>query len=102
MLVRYIVCFHQPYHKWPTFYNMFSIFKNGTYNFGASLHLGSSNHELSFFLFLFGLNQLIFLPKWCHVGLALICDFLVFNLHLKVMGPFYGDQPIRLFYFIEP
>jgi hypothetical protein len=60
----------------------------------ASLHLGSSNHELSFFVFFFGLNQLIFLPKWWHVGLALICHFLVFNLHRKFMGPFYGDQPI--------
>ncbi len=30
-------------------------------------------------LFSLGPNQLIFLPKWCHVGLALICYFF-FNL----------------------
>jgi hypothetical protein len=40
------------------------------------LHLAFSNHELSSELFfLFGLDQLIFPPKWCHVGLVLICLF---------------------------
>jgi hypothetical protein len=34
-----------------------------------------------------GLNQLIFPQKWCHVGLALICHFLVLDPHLKTMGP---------------
>jgi hypothetical protein len=48
------------------------------------------------------LNQFVFPPKWCQVSWALICRFLVFNLHLKVMGPFYGYQPIRLFYFVGP
>jgi hypothetical protein len=66
-----------------------------------ALHLGSSNHEFSFFVF-FGLNQFIFPSKWCHVSWALICHFLVFNLHLKFMGPFYGCQPIGLFYFVGP
>jgi hypothetical protein len=67
----------------------------------STLHLGSSNHEFSFFVF-FGLNQFIFPPKWCHLNWPLICHFLVFNLHLKFMGPFYGYQPIGLFYFVGP
>ncbi len=66
-----------------------------------SLHFGSPNHEflkpLSSF---FGLNQLIFPPKWHHV--VLICHFLVFDLHLKTMGPIYGFQSIGLLYFIGP
>jgi hypothetical protein len=54
-----------------------------------SLHLGSSNHELSFELFslVCGLNQLNFLPKWCNVGLALICHFLVLDLSLDLGSP---------------
>ncbi len=69
----------------------------GTMPLDPSLHLGSPNHELSFnlgflFLFLFlGLNQLIFPSKWCHVGLASICHFLVLDPHLKAMGPIYGS-----------
>jgi hypothetical protein len=68
------------------------------------LHLGSPNHELSFefyFCFVGGQNQLIFPPKWCHVDLG-ICHVLVMDSHLKAMGPIYGSQPIRLFYFIGP
>jgi hypothetical protein len=49
-----------------------------------SLHLVSSSHVLSFVGFFFGgMNQLILPPKWCHVGLALICHFLVMVPHLK-------------------
>jgi hypothetical protein len=49
-----------------------------------------------------GSNQLIFAPKWCHVDLALICHFLVFHPHLKAMGPIYGSHPIGLLHFIGP
>ncbi len=63
----------------------------------ASLHLGSSNHELSFLaLCFFGSNQLIFPPKWCHVGLALICQFLVLDPHLKTNLSFSSNR-IALF-----
>jgi hypothetical protein len=70
-----------------------------------NLHLGSSIHELSLsarlFWFLFErLNQLIFPPKWCHIGSASICHFLVLDPHPKAMGPIYGSHPIGLFYFI--
>jgi hypothetical protein len=40
--------------------------------------------------------------KWCHVGLASICHFLVLDPHLKAMGSIYGSQPIGLLYFIGP
>ncbi len=58
--------------------------------FNPNLHLGSPNHDLSlslsFELFFFGdLNQFIFPPKWCHVGLALICHFLVFDPRLEAL-----------------
>jgi len=66
------------------------------------LHLGLSNHELSFKVFFYGLNQLIFPPKWCHLDLASICHFLVLNPHLKAMGPIYGSHPIRSLYLIGP
>jgi hypothetical protein len=36
--------------------------------------------------FPFRWNQLIFPPKCCRVGLASVYDFLVFDLHLKVLG----------------
>ncbi len=68
-----------------------------------SLHLGSSNHELSFELFGGGggvPNQLICPPNCCHVGLASICHLLVFYPHLTDKGPIYGSQPIGLLYFI--
>jgi hypothetical protein len=46
-----------------------------------------------------GLNQLIFPPKWCHVGLASICHFLV----LGPMGfSIYGYHLVGLLYFIGP
>jgi hypothetical protein len=70
-----------------------------------SMRFGSSNRELSFwapFFFGGGLNQLIFPRKWCHVGLALICHFLVVDPHLKAMGPHYGGYWIGLLYFIGP
>jgi len=77
-----------------------------------NLHVESSNHELSFFkaffcflffvFFLGGSIQLIFLPKWCHVDLALICHVLVWDPHLKAMGPIYGSHPIRSLYFVGP
>jgi len=67
----------------------------------CSLHLGS-NYKLYFLAFFFGLNQLIFPPKWCHAGLALICHFLVLDSHLKAMGSIYGSHPIGLPYFIGP
>jgi hypothetical protein len=53
------------------------------YALEPSLHLGSPNHELFFELNVCGLNQFIFLQKWCHVGLASICHFLVLDPHLK-------------------
>ncbi len=34
-------------------------------------------------------------PKWCHVGLALICPFLVMDPRLKAMGPIYGSHWIQ-------
>jgi hypothetical protein len=46
------------------------------------------------------LDQLIFPPKWCHVGLALICHFFVLDSRPKAMGPIYSSQPIGLLYFI--
>jgi hypothetical protein len=54
-----------------------------------SLHLGSPNHELSFELFslVCGLNQLNFLPKWCNVGLALICHLVILDLSLHLGSP---------------
>jgi hypothetical protein len=36
---------------------------------------------------------LIFPPKWCHVGLALICHFLF--LDKKAVGPIFGSHPIQ-------
>jgi hypothetical protein len=49
------------------------------------LHLGSSNQGLTFFSsFPFDWNQLIFPPKCCHVGVASVYHFLVFDPHLKV------------------
>jgi hypothetical protein len=40
------------------------------------LHLWfSKSWALFWALFFGGLNQFIFPPKWCHVGLALICHF---------------------------
>ncbi len=68
---------------------------------GPRLHLGFSNHELSFEL-LFCQNQSIFPPKRCHVGLASICHLLVLDPHLKAMVPIYDSQPIALLYFIGP
>ncbi len=67
-----------------------------------SFQLHSPNHELSFELFFFGPNQLIFPPKWCHVGLASIGQFLVLSPRLKAMGPIIDSQPIGLLYFIGP
>ncbi len=59
--------------------------------FDPNLHLGSPNHELSSLWALFlGLNQFIFPPKWCTIGLASICHFLVLDPHLKAVGPIYG------------
>jgi hypothetical protein len=46
--------------------------------------------------------QLIFLPKRCHVDLALICHFLLWDPHLKAMCPIYDSHPIRLLYFVGP
>jgi len=46
------------------------------------------------------LNQFIFPPKWCHLGLALICHSLVLDPHPKATGPIYGSQPIWFLYFI--
>jgi len=77
----------------------------------TSLHLGSSNHKLFIYLFIFiyfkiffrgRLNQLMLPPKWCHVDLALICHFLVLDPHLKAIGLIYGSHPIGLLYFIGP
>ncbi len=72
----------------------------------TSLHLDSSNHKLSFlalFFSTFGLNQLIFTPKWCHLDLASIHHFLVLDPHLKVTwGPIYDSHPIGLLYFLGP
>jgi hypothetical protein len=45
---------------------------------------------------------LIFHPKWCHVGLASTCHFLVLDPHPKGVGPIYGSYPIGLLYFIGP
>ncbi len=69
-----------------------------------SLHLGSSNHELPFLalFFIWGSNQLTFPPKWCHVDLAVICHFLILDLHRKVVGPIYSSHPIGLLYFNIP
>jgi prepilin signal peptidase PulO-like enzyme (type II secretory pathway) len=68
-----------------------------------SLHLGSSNHELPFLaLFFWGSNQLTFPPQWYHVDLAVICHFLILDLHRKIVGPIYGSHLIGLLYFIGP
>jgi len=74
-----------------------------------SLHLRSSNSELSFcnsFIYLFiylGLNQLIFPPKRCDdIGLAWICHSWVLDPRLKALGPIYGSHPIGLLYFSGP
>lgn len=50
--------------------------------------LASWFSKLGFLLwgFFLGLKQLIFPPRWCHVGLASICDLLVLELHLKAKG----------------
>ncbi len=48
------------------------------------------------------LNQLIFLSNWCHVCLALIGQFSVFDLCLNAVGPIYDSKPIGLLYFIGP
>ncbi len=61
-----------------------------------SWHLGYSNHELSLLALFFGLIQLVFPPKWCHVDLASICHFL--DLYGHYMGLIYGSHPIRLLY----
>jgi hypothetical protein len=58
--------------------------------FDPNLHLGSPNHELSPLSSFLGLNQFIFPPKWCTIGLASICHFLVLDPHLKAVGPIYG------------
>jgi hypothetical protein len=47
-------------------------------------------------------NQLIVPPKWCHVGLASICHFLILDRCSTVVGPIYGSHPIGLLYFIGP
>ncbi len=74
------------------------------HSLNPNLHLGSPNHELSLIWALFFVvwtNLFIFPPKWCHVGLALICHFLVFDSRLEeAMGPIYGSQPIGLLYLI--
>ncbi len=75
-----------------------------------SLHVGSSSHELSFLAFGGGgrrgegWNQLIFPSKWCHVSLASICHFVVFNPHLKALMwvQLVALIPIGLHYFIGP
>jgi hypothetical protein len=67
-----------------------------------SSHLGSPNHELSFELYFFGLDQLNFPPKWCHVDATSIWLQLVVDPHLKALGPIYGFQPIGMFHFVGP
>jgi hypothetical protein len=44
-----------------------------------NLHFGSTNHELSFKMFFFGMDQLVFLPKWCHVGQITIWFVFILN-----------------------
>jgi hypothetical protein len=78
--------------------NLDSFEANWILELDPSLHLDSPNNELSWRSFL-GLNQLMFPPKLCHVGLASICHFWVVDTHLKVRGPIYGSQPIGLLYF---
>jgi hypothetical protein len=63
-----------------------------------TLHLGSSNHELYFF----GLDQLNFPPKWCHVDATSIWLQLILDLHKKALGPIYGSRPIRMLHFVGP
>jgi hypothetical protein len=58
----------------------------------------SSPFELFFWVW----TNWFFHSKWCHVGLASICHFLVLDPHLKGMGPIYGSPPIGLLYFIGP
>ncbi len=60
-----------------------------------------SNHELSFSFF--GWNQLIFLPKCCHVNPALTCCFSVLDSHLKAAGPIYSLSSNRIAqFFFDP
>ncbi len=80
--------------------NLDSFEANWKLELHPSLHLCSPNHELSFELFFFGSNQLIFPPKWCYVSLASICHFLVLDPHLNAMHPIFGSQLLWLFYFI--
>jgi hypothetical protein len=58
------------------------------------LQIMSSPFELFFWVW----TNWFFGPKWCHVGLASNCHFLVLDPHLKGMGPIYGSPPIGLLY----
>jgi branched-subunit amino acid permease len=48
--------------------------------------LGLQTNSFTFSIF-FGLSQLIFPPKMCHVSLTSICHFLVLDPRLKALGP---------------
>jgi hypothetical protein len=44
---------------------------------------------------------LILSPKWCCVGLAWICHFVVLDSHPKAMGQIYSSHSLALLYIIE-
>jgi len=81
--------------------NLDSFESNWILVLDPSLHLGSFKSWDLLFSSFFGWNQLIFLPKCCHVNLALICCFSVLDSHLKAVGPIYSlsSNRIALFFF---
>jgi len=50
----------------------------------------------------FGLDQLVFPLKWCHVDKVTIWFVLVLDPHLKALRPIQNSWPIRMFNFIGP
>jgi len=56
-----------------------------------SLHLGFSNHELSFLVLLLGWNKLNILEKMVPCRFSLHLPLFVLDPHLKAMGPIYGS-----------
>jgi hypothetical protein len=83
--------------------NLDSFESNWIIVLDPSLHLGSFKSWALLFSSFFGSNQLIFLPKCCHVNLALICRFLVLDSHLKDVGPIYSLSSNRIvLFFFDP
>jgi hypothetical protein len=68
------------------------------------LQIMSSSFLVFFYLLIWGSNQLIFLPKWCHVGLDSIATFWSWTLSSQGHGSnlWLSFNSIGLLYFIGP